>query len=65
MDLMASNDVKIEYFAVPSGAVAFCIDITPVREILGPLARPLGQSIDDLIHSFRAEHANQHSLETH
>jgi len=65
-DLMASSDVTIEYFAVPSGATAYCVGITDrAREILDPLARPLGESVDDLIHRFQAERVIQCSPATH
>lgn len=65
-DLIASDDVYVDLFDLPSGATAFQVYISPhAREILGPLAQPLGRSVDDLIRSFQSERAGQPSLEIH
>lgn len=65
-DLIVSEDVYIDYFALPSGATAFQLSLSSrARDILAPLASPLGQSVDDLIRGFAIERACQPSLESH
>lgn len=50
LKLMASNDVEITSFSLPSGAVGEQTIVSDhARKILEPIAQPLQQSVDEII----------------